>query len=130
MERCFEDEKGEIGLDHYEGRRYLGLKRHLIVSAVSHLFLAETRQELGGEKSGADGVPGAIGHTLPRPDLAQRRPMLTPAGRIDLRAIEDNPGAQRGGALQSHQTQNPRFARDRNQVERPAPMSVAAAIAL
>jgi SRSO17 transposase len=28
IERCFEDGKGEIGLSHYEGRRYLGLKRH------------------------------------------------------------------------------------------------------
>ena len=31
VERCFEDQKGEIGLDQYEGRRYLGLKRHLIL---------------------------------------------------------------------------------------------------
>jgi SRSO17 transposase len=35
VERCFEDGKGEIGLDQYEGRRYLGLKRHMILSAVS-----------------------------------------------------------------------------------------------
>jgi SRSO17 transposase len=59
--RCFEDQKGEVGLDHYEGRRYVGLKRHLTISAVSYLFLARTRQELGGEKSGADGVPSAHG---------------------------------------------------------------------
>jgi SRSO17 transposase len=25
VERCFEDQKSEIGLDQYEGRRYLGL---------------------------------------------------------------------------------------------------------
>ena len=62
VERCFEDHKGEIGLDHYEGRLYLGLKRHLLISAVSYLFLARTRQQLGGEKSGAHGVPGAHGH--------------------------------------------------------------------
>lgn len=59
IERCFEDEKGEIGLDHYEGRRYQGLKRHLILSAVSHLFLARLHQELRGEKSGVDCLPGA-----------------------------------------------------------------------
>lgn len=58
IERCFEDEKGEIGLDHYEGRLYRGLKRHLILSAVSHLFLARVQQDLRGEKSGADRVPG------------------------------------------------------------------------
>lgn len=61
IERCFEDQKGEVGLDHYEGRRYLGLKRHLVLSAVSYLFLARTRQEIGGEKPRVDGVPGAYG---------------------------------------------------------------------
>ena len=61
VERCFEDQKGEVGLDHYEGRRYLGLKRHLVLSAVSYLFLAQTRQELLGEKTGADGMPAQHG---------------------------------------------------------------------
>ena len=57
VERCFEDQKSEIGLDQYEGRRYLGLKRHLILSAVSSLFLARVREELRGEKPGTDGLP-------------------------------------------------------------------------
>ena len=35
VERCFEDQKSEIGLDPYEGRRYQGLLRHLILSCVS-----------------------------------------------------------------------------------------------
>jgi len=60
VERCFEDQKSEIGLDQYEGRRYLGLKRHLILTAVSYLFLAEVRREWG-EKPGVDGVPTAQG---------------------------------------------------------------------
>jgi len=59
IERCFEDQKGEVGLDHYEGRRYVGLKRHLAITAVSYLFLAQTREALKGEKPGADGLPGA-----------------------------------------------------------------------
>jgi SRSO17 transposase len=61
VERCFEDGKSEIGLDQYEGRRYLGLKRHLILSAVSYLFLACVRQEWG-EKPGVDRVPAPHGH--------------------------------------------------------------------
>lgn len=61
VERCFEDDKGEIGLDQYEGRRYLGLKRHLIISAVSYLFLAQVREDWRGEKSGPDRVPVADG---------------------------------------------------------------------
>lgn len=61
VERCFQDDKGEIGLDQYEGRRYLGLKRHLIISAVSYLFLAQVRQDWREKKSGADGEPIAHG---------------------------------------------------------------------
>lgn len=46
IERSFEDSKGELGLDHWEGRRWIGLKRHLILTAVSYLFLARARQWL------------------------------------------------------------------------------------
>jgi len=51
VERCFEDQKDELGLDHYEGRRYPGLKRHLAISAVSYLFLSRVHQQWRGEKS-------------------------------------------------------------------------------
>jgi SRSO17 transposase len=61
VERCFEDHKSEVGLDHYEGRRYIGLKRHLALSAVSYLFLARTRQDFGGEKPRVNGMPGPYG---------------------------------------------------------------------
>ena len=61
VERCFEDQKGEIGLDHFEGRKWLGLQRHLALSAVSYLFLARTHQRLREKKPGADGVPGTYG---------------------------------------------------------------------
>lgn len=57
VERCYEDQKGEVGLDHYEGRRYLGLKRHLVLSCVSYLFLSRVRESQRGKKSAADGVP-------------------------------------------------------------------------
>jgi SRSO17 transposase len=61
VERCFQDEKSELGLDHYEGRLYQGLKRHLIITAVSHLFLAKVHQDLRGGKSGADRVSNSPG---------------------------------------------------------------------
>ena len=41
--------------------QYQGLKRHLILTAVSHQFLAKVHQDLRGEKPGVDGVPGANG---------------------------------------------------------------------
>lgn len=58
VERCFQDQKQEIGLDQWEGRHYRGLKRHLILSSVSYLFLAKARERLRGKKPGAHGVPG------------------------------------------------------------------------
>jgi SRSO17 transposase len=59
VERCFEDQKQEVGLDQWEGRRWLGLKRHLILTAVSYLFLARVRKQLRGKKPGPDRMPGA-----------------------------------------------------------------------
>ena len=59
VERCFEDQKQEVGLDQWEGRRWLGLKRHLIITSVSYLFLARVRKDLRGKKSGPHRVPSA-----------------------------------------------------------------------
>ena len=61
VERCFEDQKGEVGMAHYEGRRYIGLKRHLAITAVSYLFLSRVREDLEKKRAGADGVPGTSG---------------------------------------------------------------------
>jgi SRSO17 transposase len=63
IERCFEDEKTELGLSHFEGRSYQGLLRHLIITSLTHLFLAEVHASLtqGGKKSRPDGVPGPHG---------------------------------------------------------------------
>jgi len=57
VERCFEDEKNELGLSHFEVRNYKSLRRHLIITAVSHLFLAKVHQLWWGEKSATDGLP-------------------------------------------------------------------------
>jgi SRSO17 transposase len=51
IERLFEESKGEVGLDHFEVRKYLALRRHLVLSMVSLLFLEEQTQRLRGEKS-------------------------------------------------------------------------------
>ncbi len=69
VERNFEDQKQEVGLDQWEGRGWLGLKRHLILSSISYLFLARVRQRLRGEKSGVDRLPGALGRRRADPQL-------------------------------------------------------------
>jgi hypothetical protein len=103
VERCFEDEKGEIGLDHYEGRRYLGLKRHLIVSSVSHLFLAGTRQELGGEKPGADGVPDPHGGRCRDPVLVAGPDPVEEATRTNGGRDPEDAEEERRGTRGPHQ---------------------------
>lgn len=69
VERCFQDQKQEVGLDQWEGRRWLGLQRHLILTCVSYLFLARVREKLRGEKSRVDGMPSPHRHRLTGPQL-------------------------------------------------------------
>lgn len=76
IERCFEDHKGEVGLTHWEGRVWVGLQRHLILSAVSYLFLATACQRLREKKSGGHRLPGAGCHQRRRPIVVAR-----PGGR-------------------------------------------------
>jgi hypothetical protein len=40
MEQFYEDTKGECGLDHYQGRRWDGLPRHLALVMLAYSFLA------------------------------------------------------------------------------------------
>jgi SRSO17 transposase len=62
VEHVFRIAKNEIGFDHYEGRTYQGLIRHMILCQWMLLFVAEQTDKLRGEKywvdDGADG-PGA-----------------------------------------------------------------------
>lgn len=61
IERLFEDGKSEIGLDHFEVRRYIAVIRHLILSMVSLLFLVRETERLRGKKPLVDCVAGERG---------------------------------------------------------------------
>ena len=42
-ERAYEDLKGELGLDHYEGRRYPGWHHHVSAVLACHAFVVAER---------------------------------------------------------------------------------------
>ncbi len=70
VERCFQDQKTELGMDHFEARSYTALIRLLAITAVTFLFLSRVRQRKRGEKPrprGPDGVPGPHRGRRPRP---------------------------------------------------------------
>jgi SRSO17 transposase len=43
IEECWEAAKGEVGLDHYEVRRWTGWYRHITLALLAHAFLAVTQ---------------------------------------------------------------------------------------
>jgi SRSO17 transposase len=70
VERTLEDKKSELGLSHFEVRKYQAVMRHFYITMVSHLFLARQTQWLRGEKSGHHPESGPrcrqrFGHHLP-----------------------------------------------------------------
>jgi SRSO17 transposase len=130
VERCFEDQKGEVGLDHYEGRRYQGLKRHLILSAVSYLFLSRMRQEFGGEKSGVDGVPGAHGHRGVDPLLVAGGATFEEAAGAYGGGASEDAASQCDGPQEPHQADAKAAPRVGYQTHRTAPMCVGENLAL
>jgi len=118
VERCFEDQKSEIGLDQYEGRRYQGLKRHLILSCVSYLFLTRMREEFGGGKSGADGVPGAHGDRGADPELVAGPTPLGETAGANGGGDPADATAECVGSQEPHQGDAEEAASVRNQTHR------------
>jgi SRSO17 transposase len=49
IEESFEAAKGEVGLDQYEVRRWVGWYRHITLALLAHAFLAVTRAHAGIE---------------------------------------------------------------------------------
>jgi SRSO17 transposase len=43
IEESFQTAKGEVGLDHYEVRRWPGWYRHITLALLAHAFLTVTR---------------------------------------------------------------------------------------
>jgi SRSO17 transposase len=61
VEECFQTAKGEIGLDHYEVRRYDAWYRHVTLAMAAQAFLAAVRASARVPVA-ADGRTGGTQH--------------------------------------------------------------------
>jgi SRSO17 transposase len=53
IEESFHTAKGEVGLDHYQVRRYDAWYRHISLACLAHAYLTVTRAAADGEKRGS-----------------------------------------------------------------------------
>jgi SRSO17 transposase len=53
IEQCFEESKTELGMDHYEVRKYPGWNHHMLTCMLGHFFLWHMRIRLGKKISSA-----------------------------------------------------------------------------
>jgi SRSO17 transposase len=107
VERCFEDEKTELGFDHYEGRNYLGLLRHQAVTAVTHLFLARVREEWRGEKPRGHRLPNTHSSLGLGAIVVARSPRGGASAGPHQREVALPATAKRQGTPQPHQANTP-----------------------
>ena len=47
IEQCFEETKSELGMDHYEVRKYEGWNHHILTCMMAHFFLWHIKIRLG-----------------------------------------------------------------------------------
>jgi SRSO17 transposase len=59
VEQCFEESKTELGMAHYEGRKYPGWHHHMLTTMLAHFFLWHLKCRLGKKSSSVDGLPAA-----------------------------------------------------------------------
>jgi hypothetical protein len=56
VEQCFEEGKTELGMDHYEVRKYTGWHHHMLTTMLAHFFLWHLKIHVGKKSPRAHGV--------------------------------------------------------------------------
>nr|MDQ2830063.1 hypothetical protein [Chloroflexota bacterium] len=88
VETAILEAKGEVGLDHYEVRGWVGWQHHITLSFLAHHFLVRARLRLGKKSTGPDraaGAPAAPGRaatSAPRHPHGAAPPVLYPAAEL------------------------------------------------
>lgn len=114
VERCLEDEKSELGLSHFEVRKYAGVLRHLRLTQVSHLFLARQTQRLAEKKSGGDDLPGSRRDPCVAGRVAAQRGKSKAKTGQERENHSMHPGSQRRGSRFPREDSMPAVAQDRH----------------
>jgi SRSO17 transposase len=59
VEQCFEEGKTELGMAHYEVRKYAGWQHHMLTTMLAHFFLWHLKLRLGKKSPSPDRVAAA-----------------------------------------------------------------------
>jgi len=59
VEQCFEESKTELGMAHYEVRKYAGWHHHMLTTMLAHFFLWHLKLRLGKKSPSSDRVAAA-----------------------------------------------------------------------
>jgi SRSO17 transposase len=78
VERDYQELKGEIGLDHFEGRTWNGFHHHATLCAVAHAFLALQRALFPPEAPALDARGGAASPPIRASSLARDMSTVPP----------------------------------------------------
>jgi hypothetical protein len=61
VEQCFEEGKTELGMAHYEVRKYAGWHHHMLLTMLAHFFLWHLKLRLGKKSPGSHRLTAADG---------------------------------------------------------------------
>lgn len=89
IERCFEEDKDELGFDHFEVRGWKAIHRHMYLTQVSHLYLNKAREKLVAQEEALEKA-GFFSLTSTRrqpPHVSGRKPDRQPDPRSGGRLV-------------------------------------------
>jgi len=130
IERAFEDSKTELGMDHFEVRKFVSIQRHLLLSCLSHVFLSEFCGKHRGEKPGPDRLPSPDRHGDAGAPVGSGGPLFAEVRPTDPGATDGNAGAKRQSSPQPPSPNHRSFTCPRHQIEEPNQMSLETLVAL
>jgi SRSO17 transposase len=81
VERDYQEMKGEVGLDHFEGRTWIGFHHHVTLCAVAHAFLALQRRVFPPRDTALDAADGPSAHPADSPGRDRDLPAMPAAFR-------------------------------------------------